>query len=253
VEFADVGTALHRREVIWQWSALIAVIIVAASAQRITGLGFALVATPVALVLLGSQAVSFIALLGVVVGVLALAATWRDFRPRAVLALTAVTLLSMVPAVLLARTMSDAWGSIAAGVIVIASTSLAAVQSARWARRILGSPVAAGVVTGVSAALAGLPGPPAAAYGVIRKWDRAFVPNLQVVLGLTLPALLIGRGWPAAVPLWLTAASLVAVVIGTVIGTLVRRRISQAVAITGTRILALTGGVLALIHGVSGL
>ena len=46
------------------WLALIATIFIAGAAQRITGLGFALIATPAALAVLGTQAVPFVAVIG---------------------------------------------------------------------------------------------------------------------------------------------------------------------------------------------
>jgi len=252
VELADLGAA-RRREVTAAWLALIATILTAGAAQRITGLGFALIATPVALVVLGTQAVPFVAVIGALSSVVALAATWRLLQPRAIAALSAVTLVAMVPALLLARSLNGAMANVVAGGLVIAATIIVGVRMTGPALAVVGSPVAAGMLTGVSAAFAGLGGPAAAAHGAARRWGDSFVPNLQVVLLLTVPFVVLGHGWPTAVPLPLFLAAIVAVGAGALLGGAVRHRIPPAIANWLTRCVALTGGIVALVSGISAL
>ena len=235
------------------WLALIATIFIAGAAQRITGLGFALIATPAALAVLGTQAVPFVAVIGAMSSLVALAATWRSLQPKAIAALSAVTLVTMIPALLLARTLSEAASNIVAGGPVVAATIVVGVRMAGPALAVVESPVAAGMMTGVSAALAGLGGPAAAAHGAAKAWGESFVPNLQVVLLLTVPFVVLGHGWPTAVPLPLFVVAAIAVGVGALAGGAVRHRIRLSVANLLTRIVALAGGVFALISGISAL
>lgn len=248
-----MGTTDRRQEVTWEWLALLALVVVAGAAQRITGLGFALVATPGALMVLGGDAVPYVALVGSLSALMSLGATWRRLQPRAILGITAATLVSMVPVLFVAQMMTDAASSIIAGALVVVATIVAGSRPAGPVRWALASPVSAGALTGLAAGLAGLAGPTAAAHGMLREWGDSFVPNLQVVLIATLPPILLGHGWPTAASPTMLVASVAAVAAGTLAGSAVRHRIRPPLALWGTRVLAVAGGIVAIVAGIGDL
>lgn len=227
----------------------VAVVVVSAAAQRLSGLGFALIATPVAVVAIGEGAVSFVALLGAGVGLASLAATWRHLRLRQVVALTAITLVTMVPVAFAVPAIPAPAASVVAGVLVVGAVAMSMAPMRGRMRRAIASPILAGALTGVAAGLAGLAGPSAAAHGLARDWGKAFMPNLQLVLLATLPLILVGHGWPSTVPAPIVLAGVVAIAAGTAMGAWLHRRVSHVAATWCTRGLATLGGFAAIAHG----
>ena len=233
------------------WLLLAIVIVVAAMAQRITGIGFALITTPVAVLVVGADAaVPFAATIGAVVAIGALITSRRDLQLRRILPLLVAAIIAMVPTLLLARVIPTGWAAIAAGTLVIGSVVVAMTARRGPMPVILGRAPVAGALTGVAAGLAGLAGPMAAAHGTIRGWGASLVPNIQVILLITLPFIIVGHGWPTSVePIsWIGGAS--AVLVGTIAGSLLASRIPMRAAVVGTRMLALAGGVAAVAQGV---
>lgn len=232
------------------WLLLLAVFVVAGIAQRVTGIGFALIATPVAMSVLGTEAISLVVVLGAVSGIAALVATWRRRRLSQVVAITAWTVPLLCGCLLLVPLVDDAVLRICAGALVIGATLLSAVRLGGPLRTLLRSPAGAGAIVAVSAATAGLGGPAAAAHGALRDWGDAFVPNVQVVLLATTPLVVVGHGWSSSLSPGPLVLAVVAVIIGTIAGSLLQRRIAPAVALRGTQTLAIAGGLAAIVGGV---
>lgn len=232
------------------WVLLAVLLVVAAAAQRITGIGFALIATPAALLTIGAgSAVAYIATIAGIVTVVALIATRRELRPRAVLPLAVVVVVTMIPTALLARVISPGWAAIVAGALVLVCIAIALISRTGPMRALLGNPVGAGVLTGVSTGLAALAGPMLTAHASIRGWGASLVPNVQLVFVAAYPLILLGHGWPTDIPWGVWVGGIVAVLVGTVAGSLLASRIPISVATIGTQILAVLGGVAAIVQG----
>lgn len=233
------------------WILLVAVIVVAAAAQRITGIGFALITTPAAILVVGADAaVPFAATIGAVVAIGALVSTWRELRPRAILPLLITAVIVMIPTLWLTSLFHSGWAAIAAGALVVASVVVALTATRGPMPVVLGSAPVAGALTGIAAGLAGLAGPMAAAHGTLRGWGSSLVPNIQVILLATLPLILVGRGWPMSVEPLAWAGGAAAVLAGTLLGSWLAKRIPRSYAVNGTRVLALLGGAAAISQGI---
>ncbi len=236
-----------------EWVLLLATFLIAGMAQRITGIGFALIATPIAVVLIGAEAVSSVAVLGAISSAAALIATRRQLQWREALPVVLSTVLWMLPMIFLVQLMSASATGIAAGALVIAATVLAAMPLRGALATVFGSRILGGALVAASASMAGLGGPAGAAHGTVRQWGEAFVPNLQVLLLATTPFVVFAHGWPASLDLLPFAASAAAVAAGTFAGSWARSRINGRLALLLTRILAVIGGVFALIGGIASL
>lgn len=229
-------------------------VVLAASVQRITGIGFALVASPLLLVTVGAdEAVRLVGVTSVVSCTVALRATWTLCRPREVLPLLPFALAAAYPAALLATTVSPAVSSMVAGVVVLAALavsmrpdSLAGVPT--WAQAAV-----AGSLSGAMNAVAGLAGPMAAAYGLGRRWGPALVPNMQVFLLISSFMIVLVRGWPARTGSWQLAVLGLAAVAGVLAGGWLARAVAPRWASMLTAGVAVVGASIAIVRGAAAL
>lgn len=234
---------------IWQWLLLFALFVIAASAQRVTGIGFALIGAPAAMIFLGNEAISLVTLLGAISGVLTLVATWRQRRLREIVPVTLWALPLLFVLTLVVPLVAPAPLRIGAGVLVIVVTVFSAARMSGAMRTVLYSAAGAGSLVAICAATAGLAGPAAAAHGSTRAWDAAFVPNVQVVLLATTPFVIAAHGWSPSFGAEALIGASFAVAVGTVLGSLLRPTIDGRLALRGTQMLSLLGGVSAIISG----
>lgn len=237
-------------------SFLIAVLVVllAALVQRITGLGFALVATPPLVLLLGpGEGVQVVVLVGIAAcGAMGLT-MWRFVDWRRALWL-------IWPAIVVAPL--AAWVvSISPGAVLLLIVGVAAVLGLLTGRirrasvLLVGRPgiVAAGSLAGFLNVTSGLSGPPLVAYADSIKWDlRSFVATLQVIFVAYNVITVAWRGLPSTISWsWLTALFLVAVG-GIGLGTLLARRVPASWARWTMFAVAWAGAIIVLVRGLLG-
>jgi hypothetical protein len=162
---------------------LVLAILVGGALQRVTGMGFGLVAGPFIVLLVGPlEGVLFVNLSGALAAILILGRVARgvDWRRYAWLATTSA--LVTIPAALLLRDASSAALEVTVGAVVIAAMTLAVVTArlrregahalrpeSRWPLAVTGA------ASGFGSVAAGIGGPPLAVYSVLSGWDpRAF-------------------------------------------------------------------------------
>ncbi|MFI6157920.1 sulfite exporter TauE/SafE family protein [Kitasatospora sp. NPDC051170] len=235
-------------------AALGLIVLLGASVQRLAGIGFALVAAPVLVLLLGpGDGVTLSNLAAGAISAIGLAATWRQLRPGA-----------MVPLIAAAACTVPAGSWVAARVPaphlllgIGASVSVAVLLVIRGVRvpalRGVGGAVAAGATSGFMNSAAGVGGPAVSLYAVNTGWTaREFVPNAQLY-GVVVNALsLTVKGVPhLATPAWLVTAG--ALTVGTALGHALAGRVAERQARRVVLGLALAGGLATLAKGVSGL
>lgn len=222
--------------------------------QRVSGIGYALVASPVLIAAVGPQeSVRLVILTGIVSAALGLVATWRDATPRQVLPIALVAVAVVWPAGLLAAAMSAAVASLVAGLVVL--LALAVAYRPRVLHRVpsWAQAAVAGGLSGAMNTVAALGGPMGATYGLAHRWGRAMVPNMQLFLLVTSAAVLVVRGWPqqtgpAAVLLLAAGAAG-----GVVLGSLLSGRLTARHATRVTVVVAVAGAGVAIARGVAGL
>ncbi|GAB3445692.1 sulfite exporter TauE/SafE family protein [Streptomonospora sediminis] len=225
-------------------------IVCGAAAQRVTGLGFALVAAPFLVLAAGPGAgVGVANLLSAVLCALVLVRTRHGLdRRRAVL--MAVPALAGVPlGVAVQHRVPE--GPLMVLVGVLAGAAVLLVTVSRRAAVLRGRPgaLAAGALSGFMNASAGLGGPPVALHAQSERWSaEVLVPTSQLFLLAVNIASLAARGWPPFPPAVL-AGAVVLVAAGAALG----GRIAGCVSVERTRALmlaiALLGAAVGAVRG----
>lgn len=233
-----------------------AIVLVATSLQRVTGIGFGLVAGPGLVLLLGpGHGVLLSNLAAGGISAVGLATSWRRVRLSAMLPLVAAAMLTVPVGAWMVGRLQERALLIGIGSVVVAAVSLIIAGVRVRALRGRRGAVAAGAASGVMNAAAGVGGPPLTLYAVNAGWHGPeFVANAQfygvVVNGLSVATKgvpeLSGTSWA-----FFGAAVAAGLVAGTLLGraseTGLRRLVLGLALAGGASILA--KGLLATAHG----
>ncbi|MFG2843060.1 TSUP family transporter [Kitasatospora sp. NPDC048296] len=230
------------------------VVLVGASVQRLAGIGFALVAAPVLVLMLGPNGgVTLANFAAGTISAVGLAGSWRQVRPTAMLPLLVAAVCTVPAGAWVAAKVPTPELLIGIGLLVSAA-SLLVIRGVRAAAlRGVGGALVAGATSGFMNSAAGVGGPAMSLYAVNSGWTaREFVPNAQLY-GVVVNAFsLATKGLPAlSAPAWGLVA--VALAGGAVVGRLLAARVPEHRARVVVLGLALAGGLTTLVKGVSGL
>ncbi|MHB1008276.1 MAG: TSUP family transporter [Propionibacteriaceae bacterium] len=233
-----------------QQIALDGAILVGAAMQRVTGMGFALVAAPLLVLVLGVvQGVPLVQVLSLCVSglVLASAFTYVDWLKAGLLIVPG--LIGIVPGWWISKHVPTAPLSILIGVIVI--VALLAMMADHRARIFKGTAgaLSAGFLSGFMNVTAGVGGPAIVLYSVSTRWRHAeFVATAQAYFVALNIASLIAQGWPRldGATWLLSIASLAA---GLALGEVLARRVPTKVANVLVIGLALAGSAATIVRG----
>ncbi len=240
---------------------LLAVLVVAlgALAQRLSGMGFALVAAPFLVLLLGPREGVILAnLASAAVAALVLRRVFAQVEWRTYAWLVIPALIGIVPGALLATRLDPSWLELCIGTLLVAAllVSMFARPSSEGASGTTPK-IVAGFFSGLSSAAAGISGPPISVYAMISRWPQhAFAATVQpffLTLGVTsvvAKLLLEPAEWPD-LPLWLWGALGVSLVVGISIGDVLASRVPVAAARAIMLALALLGALAVALHGLS--
>ncbi len=171
-------------------------VLVGALTQRITGVGFALVAAPL-LVLVGGpfQGILLANLLGSIVAAVVLLSSWRDVDWRKAVLLGIPALIAVPIGAWVARTLPPAPLLVLVGLlVVIALTAVLLSERARVLRG-PGGAVAAGAASGFMNVTAGVGGPAIVLYAVSTAWEhRRFLATFQAYTVVVSVASMLAKG-----------------------------------------------------------
>ena len=171
-------------------------VLVGALTQRITGVGFALVAAPL-LVLVGGpfQGILLANLLGSIVAAVVLLSSWRDVDWRKAVLLGIPALIAVPIGAWVARTLPPAPLLVLVGLlVVIALTAVLLSERARVLRG-PGGAVAAGAASGFMNVTAGVGGPAIVLYTVSTAWEhRRFLATFQAYTVVVSVASMLAKG-----------------------------------------------------------
>lgn len=222
----------------------------AAGAQAITGIGFALICAPLLILCVGPRdGVLVVTAFGMILSVLVLAREWRHTNIRHATALLVPACLVAPIAAYIADVAPASTLSIIAGALVlIAIGILASGFRSKHLRGFVGT-VISGATSGMMGVLAGIGGPAVAIYAMNADWEvRTLRPTLNVYfIGLSLMALLV-RGMPS-VDANFGIGLLVAILIGFALGGKVAHRVHPTTVRQMILVLAAIGGVAAIGKG----
>lgn len=219
--------------------------------QRVTGMGLALVASPLLVLVLGATTgVQMIQAVGIVVCLISAWMLRRDINFGRVAILLAASLIGIVPGSWMARSLPSGWL-----MIVIGCITLIALFSTRILRRsnvftgTKGVAIAGGL-SGFMNVAAGVGGPPMVIYANSTRWRYTeYVATVQLFFSGVNLLSLIGRGFPAV-----TSVAWIVVVIssasGLLLGHLTGQYIRDDFARRAVFIIALFGSITAVIRGI---
>ncbi|MBO0607523.1 sulfite exporter TauE/SafE family protein [Myceligenerans salitolerans] len=241
---------------------LVLAILVGGSLQRVTGMGFGLVAGPFIVLLVGPlQGVLLVNVVGAVMALLIIGRVLRGVDWRRYAWLAAASVAVSVPAALLLRGASSAALEVGIGVLVVGAMTLALVTSRlrgerrRFAARDPRPLLVTGVASGFGSVAAGIGGPPLAVYAVLDRWDpRSFAATAQpffmtnALAAMTAKLVFADASFPAfALWEWLVIA--VALVGSIGLGELLAPHLSREATRRVLIVLAYAGGVATLARG----
>ncbi|WP_104190859.1 sulfite exporter TauE/SafE family protein [Cryobacterium sp. Y82] len=233
----------------WTTVLVIAAVLVGSSMQRITGMGFALVAAPFLVLLLGPvDGVIVVNACGALTASIILMRVFRqvDWRRYSLLAVCAV--VGIVPGSYILQFVSAAWLEISIGVLVAAGLTVSVNLGRVVVRDRLGFRVMAGLTSGFMNTTAGVGGPAVSIYAIATGWpQRSFAATMQpyfLSIGLASLASKFGLGsadlpqLPVLVWVFIGCACIVGLIVGdrlaTVIEPHVARRLLVVVAYLGS-------------------
>jgi hypothetical protein len=235
----------------WSLAGLAGATLLGASTQRISGVGFALVASPFLVMLLGPfNGVLLVNVLGTLTSLLVFAQVFRLVEYRRVLLLTSSALVAVIPGSWVAIHTPAPLLSILIGLLVITALAMSlTLKDSPILQGRLGAAVA-GFVSGFMGATAGVGGPALTAYALATRWRQAaFAASAQLFFfGIGLASLVAKHSLPEldAMQWAVCGAALAAgIVAGNWAGPKVPTRASRAAVV----VLAFTGAVLLLVQG----
>ncbi|AXI76455.1 sulfite exporter TauE/SafE family protein [Peterkaempfera bronchialis] len=229
------------------------VVLVGASVQRVTGIGFALVTAPALALLVGpGQGVLVSNCAAGAISAVGLCGGWRRVRVSAMVPLVLAAACTVPAGAWVADRLPERVLLTAIGLTVTAAVLLVIGGVRVAALRGRAGAVVAGAASGFLNSSAGVGGPALSLYAVNARWPvREFVPNAQFYGVLVNLFSIAAKGLPAlAAPGWLLVASGVAG--GAVLGRLLGDRLSERQARRLVLGLALLGALATLAKGVLG-
>ncbi|MFE9442874.1 TSUP family transporter [Streptomyces sp. NPDC006602] len=239
----------------WAGDALLtAIVLLGSCVQWLTGMGFALVAVPALVLLLGpAEGVVLANCAAGAISVVGLMGGWRRVRPGAMVPLCLAAACTVPAGTWVTRQLPEPVLLLAMGGLVTVAVLLVMRGARVRALRGTGGALAAGAVGGFMNSAAGVGGPPVSLYAVNAGWAvREFVPNAQFY-GVVVNAFSVAsNGVPslsAARWVWVSAA----MVAGALIGRGLAGRLPEERARLLVLVLALGGGVTAVGKGAWGL
>ncbi|WP_083747752.1 TSUP family transporter [Teichococcus deserti] len=228
-------------------------VLVGAATQRLTGIGFSLVAAPLLVLATGPHLGVLLAnALAFCTNLLLLAQVWRDVQIKRV-ALLAVPALLAFPLGLWTASAVPA----PALMVGIGALSVAALLAVQHARRLgifhgWGGAVGAGAVSGFMTVTAGIGGPAVTIYALGSGWGhRAFVGSIQLYFAIVNGGSVLAKGLP---PVGLLEAGALFAALGA--GLLLGQRLAPHVAPERGRqaalALAIAGSLATVVKGLTG-
>lgn len=236
---------------------VLAFIVVGVVAQRIAGLGFALLVAPFLVLILGPHTGVLLAnICTVVSSTLIVGRVWRDIDWSTYRWLAVPSLFGSVPGSILAVVVPSAPLSVTVGVVVLlALISSLVLQRSDVVVRGNAPKVAAGFLGGLTNAMAGAGGPAISAYAVLSRWpQRSFAATLQpffVTIGTVtvVVKLLLDPSQAPALEAWMWIAIVLVIVTGIFLGEKLTRFVRDDQARRFVIVIAFIGAGLAVIKG----
>ncbi|MHA7263601.1 sulfite exporter TauE/SafE family protein [Arthrobacter sp. TMN-37] len=243
------------------FSIVLGAIFAGAVAQRIAGLGFALLIAPFLVLILGPhEGVLLVNICGVVSSAIIVGRVWRDIDWSMFRWLTVPSFFGSIPGSLIAVAAPAAPLAVTVGGVVLVALSVSLVlQRSDVVVRGNVPKALAGFGAGLTNSMAGVGGPAVSAYAVLARWpQRPFAATLQpffVIIGLVTLAvkLFLDPAQAPALAPWMWGAIGITIVGGIFAGEKLGRFIRDDHARIGVVVIAFLGAGLATAKGLADL
>jgi uncharacterized membrane protein YfcA len=227
------------------------VVFIGAAAQRVTGLGFALMASPLLVLMVGPfEGVLLANMLALPVSATVLATSWRDVDARRALLLVPAGLVGVWPGVYTACNLPAGPLQVIIGLLILVGLASALVGPRLRFTATSGNTLGAGMVSGFMTATAAVGGPALTFYAITTEWEhRRFAATAQISFAIQAVLALLLKGFahiPGVVP---TIFLLIAIAAGLWFGQLATGHIPPERARKLTVFIALAGAVAATVKG----
>lgn len=235
---------------------LLLAVLTGSAMQRLTGLGFALVAAPFIVLLSGPvTGVILVNICGALTSAAVLVRVLPHVEWRKYVILVPAALLGIVPGAIIVQNVPGPWLEVFVGLIVLLSLSLSLTLRAPRNHPGLRPLVIAGSVSGLMNTTAGVGGPALSVYAIATRWEQTpfaatMQPYFMTIGAASVTAKLLAQ--PAAMPQmtpgeWI--GLVLAIVIGLVTGEVLGKRIHPAAARRLMIVLAYAGAIIAAGRG----
>lgn len=232
-------------------SALVGVaVLLGAATQRLTGMGFALIAAPALVLVIGAgSGVPLVQVLSFFVSASVLASTFRDVEWRKAFTLMIPAAVGLVPGWWLSKNIPAPFLLIFIGsLVIVAILAMLADERARVFTGV-GGLAGAGFLSGFMNVTAGVGGPAIVLYSLSNRWaHKSFVATVQVYFMALNIGSLIAQGLPSMPwSIWITAFA--CLIVGIVIGHGLAARVPVRHASRLVVVVALLGSIATIIQG----
>ena len=238
---------------LWSLAALSGATFLGASTQRISGVGFALVASPFLVMILGPfNGVIVVNVFGTLTALLVFVQVFRQVEYRRVLAMMVPAVIAVLPGAWVAANVPSNVLSILIGTMVL--LALAASLTLREPAFLQGrfGAAAAGFVSGFMNVTAGVGGPAVTAYALATRWKHmAFATSVQLYFFCVGLASLAAKHSMPALDGWQWLACAAALVCGIILGNLLGPRIPAKASRAAVIVLAFAGATMLLVKGIA--
>lgn len=221
-----------------------------AIAQRVSGLGFSLIAAPALALAVGPrEGVALTNLLAIVVAVAVFATCARNLDTARGAVLILAGLVGVVPGTIVFQLLPANWLEVAVGMVTGLGLAAVSLPRLRAAPRLPIS-AAAGLASGFTSAVGGAGGPALTIYAIATEWPQPqFAATAQICYAVLAAAALAAKGIPH-LPVSLLGGTIAAALAGLACGHLLAHRINATRARRGAIILAALATVATVIYGI---
>jgi hypothetical protein len=232
-------------------------VLIGAAAQRVSGMGFALTAAPVLVLLIGPfDGVLLVNLAGAVSASIVISRVWRNIDWRQFRLLTLPALLTIIPGAYVSVLLGGPALQVTVGFILVAALTVSLlIRRADKTVPQTQAAILSGAASGFMSATAGIGGPGVGVYSVLTRWEqKSFAATIQpffVALGVTsflTKVVLSDQGLPDY-EWWVWPLVILCTLIGLTIGEWLTRFVSARLARTIVIVISYLGGVAAIIDG----
>ncbi|MGM9471331.1 sulfite exporter TauE/SafE family protein [Pseudarthrobacter sp. YS3] len=235
---------------------LILAVFMGSAMQRLTGLGFALVAAPFLVLLIGPvDGVILVNICGALTSASVMARVFKQVQWRKYVVLVPSALIGIIPGAILVQYVPTAWLELSVGALVIMSLTVGLTLRSPHQRKGLSPLVLAGSVSGLMNTTAGVGGPALSVYAIMTRWEQIrFAATMQpyfLTIGITsvTAKLLANPSSMPQLPTWIWLSMAAAIILGLFAGEALAKRMPAPSARRLMIVLAYVGSVAATGRG----